>query len=382
MSSASKHNPIRRNPPEHGARGFRDAIRPEDLQACRGVLRHHARSFYLASHLLPARVRDPASILYAFCRVADDTIDVSAGRMGEIDWLTERVAALYAGCPAPYPEDRALAVVVRRYQLPRELFSQLLEGLAWDAAGRRYATLSDLLDYAARVAGTVGAMMARLMGVTDREPLARACELGVAMQLSNIARDVGADARLGRLYLPLDWCREVGLDPLAWLEHPEPDPRIHRVVERLLDEASRLYARAGAGVALLPWDCRPGINAARFLYAAIGTAARARPPSALLERVHVAPPRRAALLAASVVCITPSTRLLSEAPLPAIASCADMTAEAAVRTRILSARSTGASPRAEPRAGASFSARWAETLDLFLRLEQRDLAARSRGRSA
>ena len=93
----------------------------------------------------------------------------------------------------------------------------LFEGLQWDCEGRRYEDLEALHAYAARVAGAVGVMMALLMGVRDADALARACDLGVAMQLTNIARDVGEDARAGRLYLPLDWLREAGLDPAAFL---------------------------------------------------------------------------------------------------------------------------------------------------------------------
>jgi 15-cis-phytoene synthase len=101
--------------------------------------------------------------------------------------------------------------------LPRELPAALLEGFAWDAAGRYYETIDELHDYCARVAGSVGAMMALIMGVKNKQVLARACELGNAMQLTNIARDVGEDARNGRLYLPRSWMREAGIDPQAWL---------------------------------------------------------------------------------------------------------------------------------------------------------------------
>ena len=120
----------------------------------------------------------------------------------------------------PMAADRALASVIARYAIPRAVPQALLEGFAWDREGRRYETLADLTAYAARVAGTVGAMMALLMDERRPEVLARACDLGVAMQFSNIARDVGEDARAGRLYLPQEWLREAGLDPEAWLAAP------------------------------------------------------------------------------------------------------------------------------------------------------------------
>jgi hypothetical protein len=166
--------------------------------------------------------------------------------------------------------DRALACVVHQAGLPRILLDALLEGFAWDAEGRRYETLEDLHDYAARVAGTVGAMMSMVMDTRSPSALARACELGLAMQLTNIARDVGEDARAGRLYLPLQWLREAGIDPDAWLQQPEFSPAIAKVVQRLLHAADTLYRRAERGVAELPRDCRPAIQAARLVYAEIG----------------------------------------------------------------------------------------------------------------
>ena len=109
--------------------------------------------------------------------------------------------------------------------------------------------MEDLHDYAARVAGTVGAMMALVMETRDPRSLARACELGVAMQLTNIARDVGEDARNGRLYLPLAWMREAGLDPEAWLAAPQFVQRLARVVSRLLAEADACTHAANAASA-------------------------------------------------------------------------------------------------------------------------------------
>jgi phytoene synthase len=184
-------------------------------------MRGGSKSFFAASRVLPQRVRAPASALYAFCRVADDAIDLSESPD----------AALLATCtPAPGRGVRRHAAsgagrpcagrVVHDASLPRTLLEALLEGFAWDAEGRRYETIEDLHDYAARVAGTVGAMMALVMETRAPAALARACELGVAMQLTNIARDVGEDARNGRLYLPRAWMREAGLDPDAWLADP------------------------------------------------------------------------------------------------------------------------------------------------------------------
>ena len=282
---------------------------PADLAACRAALRDGSRTFLAASHLLPRRVRDPACALYAFCRAADDQVDLHCdidGGADVLDRLAERLERAYAGRPGPAPADRALADVVARFAIPRALPDALLEGFAWDAAGRTYEDLSALTAYAVRVAGTVGAMMALLMGERSWEGVARACDLGVAMQFTNIARDVGEDARAGRLYLPRAWLREAGVEPDSWLRRPAPGPALEAVVARLLAEADALYLRAEAGIARLPASCRPGIRAAARLYAAIGDeVGRSRDP---IGRRAVVAPARKLRLAAGVLAAGPGER--------------------------------------------------------------------------
>ena len=272
-----------------------------DMAACRALLHHGSLTFFAASLLLPKAVREPASALYAFCRLADDVVDEGGDAAAAIDGLRHRLARAYAGQPGDAPADRALAAVVAAHDIPRVLPEALIEGFEWDAAGRRYETLEDLLPYAARVAGAVGAMMSLLMGVRSEDGLARACDLGVAMQLSNIARDVGEDAAMGRLYLPRQWLREAGIDPDAFLAAPVFSPALARVVTRLLAVADELYARVGAGVAQLPADCRPGINAARFLYAEIGHEVARRGGDSVSQRAVVPGSRKAWLLLRAVL---------------------------------------------------------------------------------
>jgi 15-cis-phytoene synthase len=246
---------------------------PSDLETCRAMIRTGSLSFHAASRVLPARVRDPALVLYAFCRVADDEVDEvgAVDKVPAVLRLRDRLDQIYAGRPRNAPADRAFAAVVDRFEMPRALPDALLEGLAWDACGRRYDTLSGVLEYSARVAAAVGAMMCVLMRSRDADVLARACDLGLAMQLTNIARDVGEDARAGRLFLPLDWLADEGIDPDHFLTEPVALPGIRRVTARLLRKADDLYLRAEAGISGLPVACRPGIFAARHIYAGIGT---------------------------------------------------------------------------------------------------------------
>ena len=270
-----------------------------DLEACRALLADGSKSFHTAAKVLPRRIAEPATALYAFCRVADDAIDNDASEAA-LGQLQDRLQRACEGRPLPMPADRALAAVVDRYGIPRAIPEALLEGFAWDRQGRRYETLSDLTAYAARVAGTVGAMMALLMEERRPEVLARACDLGVAMQLTNIARDVGEDARNGRIYLPLAWLWEAGIDPDEWLAEPVFDARIAAIIQRLLDAADVLYDRSEAGIARLPLDCRPGIGAARWIYAEIGRELERMGLDSVARRAVVSKQRKMALLAKSL----------------------------------------------------------------------------------
>jgi phytoene synthase len=279
---------------------------------CRELMRGGSRSFFAASRLLPARYRSAATALYAFCRVADDEIDEAAdhpaARSEALARLYARLDAIYAGEPQPLAADRAFARVVDEHRLPRAIPAALLEGFAWDAEGRRYPDVESLLDYCARVAGTVGAMMALIMGVRDERAMARACELGVAMQLTNIARDVGEDARMGRIYLPIDWLRAEGLDPQSFLERPVASPALGRVIARVLALADTLYRRAEEGLAELPRSCRPAILAARLIYADIGLEIRRAHHDSVSRRAVVGGPRKLARLLQCAPCLLAAPR--------------------------------------------------------------------------
>lgn len=297
------------------------SIDPADLEACRCAIRHGSKSFHAASRLLPGRVRDPALALYAFCRLADDAVDLNAEKPAAVRSLQDRLDRAYAGRPVDSPADRAFAAMVATHDMPRALPEALLEGFAWDAVARRYATLSELRAYSARVAAAVGAMMTVLMGVREADTLARACDLGVAMQLTNIARDVGEDAAEGRLYLPLDWLDAAGIDPERFLAAPGPSPALAEVVRRLLAEAQRLYYRAEAGIAALPISARPAIYAARLIYAEIGVRVRAAGHDSVTRRAVTSTGRKLALagegmLRAAAASAMPRSAVLHAPPLP------------------------------------------------------------------
>jgi phytoene synthase len=311
-------------------------IAPEDMAACRAMIRTGSLSFHAASRLLPPRVRDPALALYAFCRVADDDVDEGRDKTAAVLRLRERLDLIYAGRPKDHPSDRAFAAVIADFDLPRALPDALLEGLAWDAMGRRYRTLADLHAYSARVAASVGVMMCVLMRVRDPDALARAADLGLAMQLTNIARDVGEDARAGRLFLPLDWLEEAGIDAGAFLDDPRPSEALAGVTERLLAVADELYRRSGSGVFSLPSDCRVGIAAARHIYAAIGTEVARRRHDSVTLRARTSRGQKLVLMGraaagAALTMVLPRPAQLHARPVPEVAFLIDAAAKRLAR---------------------------------------------------
>ncbi len=341
-----------------------------DVAACRASLRGGSRTFFAASLALPKSVRVPATGLYAFCRMADDAIDHGADRAAALEDLRCRLELIYAGAPRQVAADRAFADCVHRFGIPKPFPLALLEGFEWDATNRRYEGFSELTAYGVRVAGTVGAMMAMVMGVRERQLVARACDLGVAMQLTNIARDVGEDARLGRLYLPLQWMRDASIDPHAWLERPVFNAALASVVARLLRAADTFYERSESGLARLPVACRPGMYAARLLYAEIGREVERRGFDSVSQRAVVSWRRKARILADAVMAAKRS----------APGSMADTLEEGEFLVNALPLG--GLEAPAAPVESARERLRWPKVedrvvwlVDLFERLERRDQAA-------
>jgi phytoene synthase len=193
----------------------RGASPDADVAECRRILAAGSKSFALAGQALPAEARDAAAALYAFCRVADDLVDLGDDPRAAIEVLSTRLDGIYAGHPADDPVDRAFARVVHAYQVPRAILDALIEGFVWDAERRRYDTLSEVVAYGVRVASTVGLAMTLLLRRRAPVTLARAADLGIAMQLTNIARDVGEDWERGRLYVPNELLAQHGADGLA-----------------------------------------------------------------------------------------------------------------------------------------------------------------------
>lgn len=268
---------------------------PSDLAHCRQMIRQGSKSFHMASLLLPVAYREQARALYGFCRMADDLVDQAALPHIAVKALADRLDRIYAGKPDDSPTDRAFADVVHRFAIPRAVPDALIEGFAWDAEGRHYKTLSDVTAYGVRVAGTVGVMMSLIMGERRPDALARAIDLGVAMQFSNIARDVEDDATLGRVYVPEEWLNEDAATTEQVLKQPSLSAFS---ASRLVDVAETVYLRAEAGIAMLPRSCRASINAARLLYRDIGNEAKRKNHHG---RAVVSFPRKLVLVTKAIV---------------------------------------------------------------------------------
>ncbi len=243
---------------------------------------------------------DKSAAFYAFCRVSDDLVDSHSNPRAALDDLRRRLDSACAGRPRSDSVDRALAWLFEVHGLPKVALDALLEGYSWDVEGRTYETLSDTLSYAARVASSVGVAMTVLMGRRERSTLSRAADLGAAMQLTNIARDVGEDARNGRLYVPLTWMRQEQVDEEKFLIEPRYSAGLGHVVRRVLTEAERLYERGISGIAALPSDTRIAIRAAALIYRDIGRVIRARKCDSVSGRAFTTGARKMVLLAEAI----------------------------------------------------------------------------------
>ena len=278
----------------------------DDAAHSRQIVRAHARTFWLASHFLTPEKRRSAFALYAFCRVADDLVDL-AGPAGA-DEAARRLTALRAqlsealdGRPAG-PMFRELQRAVRRHAVPRTVLVELLDGIASDCAPARYATWPELYRYCEAVASTVGEMCTYVFGVAGDErvrtrALVHARTLGVAMQLTNILRDVGEDARNGRCYLPDEDLQQFGLsrgDIFAGV--PASDSRWEALMRFEIARARQLYESAWPGIALLAPDARRCAAACAVGYACILGAIEANGYDTFGTRARLGARARAAVL--------------------------------------------------------------------------------------
>jgi phytoene synthase len=253
--------------------------------ACAQITKAYSRTFYLASAWLPAEKRRAVRALYAFCRISDDLIDRNDTdpQASLEDW---RRSALHKPPPYHHPVILAWADTRACFHIPRRYAEQLIDGVARDLHQNRYATFEDLSAYCYGVASTVGLMAMHIVGFDSQEAIPYALKLGVALQLTNILRDVGEDWRAGRLYLPLEELAQFGLSE-ADIAAGNLDGRWQAFLDYQLSRNRELYAQSIPGIALLSPDGRFAIAAAAELYQAILKDIEAHRGDVFARRAHV-----------------------------------------------------------------------------------------------
>ncbi len=253
-----------------------------DTQICERIARTHARTFYLAALFLPPEKRRGAFALYSFCRLADDTVDeaLSPGASREtkrrLTGYARSLDAVYAGDLSGDPVFREVAWTVRRFSLPQSPLSELLEGVSKDFDECRYRTWDELEAYCAGVASSVGEMCTYVFGVDGdaaelQQAISHARTLGTAMQLTNILRDIGEDARRGRCYLPEEDLAAYDLTPAHVLDGSALRRRDawSGMMRAQVERARALYGMAYPGIALLQHDSQRCASACAVGYAGI-----------------------------------------------------------------------------------------------------------------
>ena len=255
-----------------------------------------SKSFARASKLFSRQTRERAWLLYFWCRACDDLADGQdhGHGMSEVANPEKTIAAMrmmtarsHGGEKTGKPPFDAFGVVAEECRIPSQFAEDMIDGFDLDAKGWRPETENDLFQYCYHVAGAVGCMMAIVMGVSarDDETLDRACDLGIAFQLSNIARDIAEDAEAGRLYLPEDWLIEMRIDPDNVMNADRRDALIP-LVERLCDLAVDYEISARVGARTLPFRSRWAVLAAAGIYGDIARKVKSNAWRSLEERVY------------------------------------------------------------------------------------------------
>ena len=214
-------------------------------QYCQDKTARSGSSFYYSFLFLQPEQRRAITALYAFCREVDDVVDITTepeiARI-KLNWWREEIARLFTS-KAQHPVTRALTPVIAKFDLPQEQFLEIIDGMEMDLDQHRYASFKDLTLYCYRVASVVGLLSAEIFGYTDRRTLKYAHDLGIALQLTNIVRDVYEDAQRNRIYIPLDELQRFGVQEIDILKQKET-PAFHNLMQFQAERAKHYYSRA------------------------------------------------------------------------------------------------------------------------------------------
>jgi 15-cis-phytoene synthase len=262
----------------------------EDWKFCSDVSRNHGKSFFLASRLLPPNRRKAILAAYAFCRIADDIVDAatSSNTTQTLDRLDDWERQLSS---PNHPVSRAFAAARDQFQIPDQPVHDLCAGLRSDLDNVRFSDWSELREYCYLVAGTVGLIVAPILGCRDDRALKHAADLGIAMQLTNILRDVKEDAAMGRIYLPLDELNAYQIDPDDILKG-NPGEAFPDFVAFQIRRARDLYSSAMTGVPALVPSGQLATLAAAELYSGILGEIEAMNFDVFAGRAHLSPAQK------------------------------------------------------------------------------------------
>lgn len=214
-------------------------------QYCEDRAAKSGSSFYYSFRFLPEEKRRAITALYAFCREVDDVVDECSEEQvarSTLSWWRSELDNLYAGAPE-HPVTKALLPHIKKLDLPREQFLEIIDGMEMDLDQARYATFKDLQLYCYRVASVVGLLAAQIFGYQDRKTLKYAHDLGIAFQLTNIIRDVGEDARIGRLYLPVEDLQRFDVPANDIMTYRESD-NFRALMDFQIERAESFYRKA------------------------------------------------------------------------------------------------------------------------------------------
>ena len=288
---------------------------PELSEQSLAIIKNGSKSFSLASKLFSPQVAESAALIYHWCRHCDDVIDEGDGSLSLLDELRSKTEEVWKQDAAlvelPF---QALRLVSQRHQVPSAYAFDLLEGMRMDLEHTKYLTVKDLELYCYRVASTVGLMMSHVMGVYRESALNEAMRLGLAMQLTNICRDVKEDLARGRVYLPAEILKKHQVDNS---DIYADDGKLFAAVSEIIAISESHYAEGYRGIRALPFRPALAVMTALFFYREIGREILRRGPSALHVRTVVSTPKKIYLMILAIGCVLatlPSRLLNQQAP--------------------------------------------------------------------
>jgi len=271
----------------------------------RALTAHHAKSFYFSAAMLPREKRWATFALYGFCRYVDNLIDnprerTTAEIKQELNYLRRELTIGYRTGESEHPILKPFLAVARHYDIKKDYALELIKGVLMDIEKQRYQNFDELYLFAYRVAGVVGLMMTPLLGYKNPEAMVHAEKLGVAMQLTNILRDIKEDKNMGRVYLPLEEVRQFGVD-IDDIFKERMTEGMHNLMKFQVDRAHQYYDEADAGIKMLDRDAQFAIYSASKIYRGILKKIELRDYNPFLGRVFVPTPKKITIVTGEVL---------------------------------------------------------------------------------